>query len=304
MRTPCEVDEVMSGLLKDAMAYHGDLGLSPAAWQMRVAAIVTKCGKEMDDARAAMFASRLHTRDLYLATCCAEGLDSAWRRFDTLYHKYVQELARCLTRNALQAEDIGEGLLVDLFLPDTTGHSRIASYDGRSSLATWLHVIVMHRIANERVRKWNTLERPGDVPEIADRSALGNLDAAIRAARYGPAIEASLRKAIAALTARERQMLLWRYQRGLLLEDIGRMLSVHPSTVFRQLERAQERLREHVALNLARTYGFAEAAISECFVEALENGSARVSLLRMIGGESTGAGSDRRTDDRPVRQIA
>ena len=69
--------------------------------------------------------------------------------------------------------------------PDRSGHSRIASYDGRSSLATWLHVIVTHRVANERVRKWNTVERPGDMPDVADHAALGDLEAELRAHRYG-----------------------------------------------------------------------------------------------------------------------
>jgi hypothetical protein len=86
-----------------------------------------------------------------------------------------------------------------------------------------------------------------------------------------------------ALSPRERQMLIWRYQRGLLLEDIGAMLSVHPSTVFRQLGRLQERLRKHVVGTLTSTYGFAEGAIAECVDEALENGPTNVSLLRLIG---------------------
>jgi RNA polymerase sigma factor (sigma-70 family) len=288
MGRTCELGEVISGALPDAIAFHGDLGLSAGAWKARMISVLTKCGKDIADPGAAIFAERLHHRDLYLATCCAERIETAWRRFDALYQKYIQELARCLARNALQALDVGEGLLADLFLPDTTGQSRIGSYDGRSSLATWLHVVVTHRVSNERLRKWSSVERPGDVPEVADRTAIDDLEAGMRAARYGRAIEASLRKACDALSPHDRQMLIWRYQRGLLLEDIAGKLSVHPSTVFRQIERLQVRLRKHVISTLSSSYGFAEEAIAECLREALESGYASVSLLRLIRHPSQG----------------
>ena len=295
-----ELDRVLATTFADASAFHGSLGLAAAAWHARVTAILARCGKRPDDPSAASFAERLHTRDLYLATGCAERLDSAWQRFDALYHKYIQELVRCLARTALQASDVGEGLLVDLFLPDRSGHSRIASYDGRSSLATWLHVIVTHRMANERVRKWNTVERPGEMPDLIDNTMVGDVEADMRARRYRPAFNESLLKACRALSTRERQMLIWRYQRGLRLEEIARQLSVHPSTVCRQLERLHERLRKDVVATLIGTYGFAEAVIDECLRDVLDHRSGPVPLLRLIGDSLR---ADEGMDDGPARQL-
>jgi RNA polymerase sigma-70 factor len=268
--------------LKDAAAFHGDLGLAPATWKTRVIAVLQKCDKSPDDPSAGIFAKRLHTCDLYLATCCAERLETAWGRLYSLYQTYIVELVRCLARNALQATDVGESLLVDLFLPDRSGQSRIASYDGRSSLATWLHVIVTHRMVNERVRKWSTVERPGEMPDVADTSALRELEADIRAKRYGAAIDESLRMACERLSPKDCQMLVWRYQRGLLLEEIARLLSVHPSTVCRHLERLHEQLRKDVIAVLGRRFGFTESIIDECVHDLLENRFGSVSLLRMV----------------------
>lgn len=282
--TTRRLDDVIASAYRDAIAYHGDLGLPAAAWKHRIGTILRRCDKDPKDPGAAVFADRLHNCDLYLATCCAERFDSAWRRFEALYQKYIQELVRCLSRNALQALDVGEGLLVDLFLPDRSGQSRIASYDGRSSLATWLHVIVTHRVANERVRKWNTVERPGDMPEVADRALVGDLEASLRAERYGRAVHEAIRQACDGLSDREKQMLIWRYQRGLLLEEIARLLAIHPSTVCRQLDRVQRRLRNDVVTSLAQTYGIPEAAIAECLADVCENRSGSVSVLRLIGG--------------------
>jgi RNA polymerase sigma-70 factor len=277
------LNDVIGASLQDAIAFHGDFGLTPDAWAQRIEAILRRCHKDPTEPSAALFAERLHNRDLYLATCCAEALDSAWRRFEELYQRYIQDLVRCLARNALQAADVGEGLLVDLFLPDRSGQRRIASYDGRSSLATWLHVIVTHRVANERVRKWNTVERPGDMPEVADRRALGEIEADLRAERYGHAIDEALRRACASLDAPERQMLIWRYERGLLLDEIGHLLSVHPSTVCRRLDRLLTRLRGEVMTTLSGTYGMPEAAIHECLSDVRDNRTGSLSLLRLIG---------------------
>jgi RNA polymerase sigma-70 factor len=275
------LDDVIARTLDDAIAFHGDLGLSDGAWASRIVAILKKCKRSPADPGGALFAERLHNRDLYLATCCAERLDSGWRRFETLYQRYVEELVRYLSRSTLQALDVGEGLLFDLFLPDRSGHSRIASYDGRSSLATWLHVIVTHRMANERARKWTAVERPGNMPEVVDASSAGELEAEMRTARYSQAVDASLKTAVRRLNARDSRLLIWRYQRGLLLEEIGRLLSIHPSTVYRQLERLQGRLRNDVITSLA-TFGFREAAIQECLTDMLENRAGSVSVLGLI----------------------
>jgi RNA polymerase sigma-70 factor len=290
--TTPRLEEVILACYTDATGFHGDLGLPIGPWRLKVTEILRRCRKDPEDPAAAVFAERLHSRDLYLATCCAEPLDTAWRRFESLYQRFISELVRCNARNAPQALDVGEGLIVDLFLPDKSGRSRIASYDGRSTLATWLHVIVTHRVANERVRKWNRVERPGDIPEIADHTMIGELEAGLLAERYGPAIEDSLRKACQGLSTRESRMLLWRYQRGLLLEEIARLLSIHPSTVCRQLERLQERLRKDVIATLTSTYGLSDTAVDECLQDVLQNRAGSVSLLRLIGDKLPGDEGD------------
>lgn len=276
------LDDVMTTTHRDAADYHGDLGVSLITWQTRIADIVGKCLTDPGEGSSAAFVERLHTRDLYLATGCAERHETAWQRFETLYQRHIDDLVRCLAGNMLHAVDVGEGLLVDLFLPDTSGRSRIASYDGRSSLATWLHVIVSHRVTNERVRKWNAVERPGDIPEIADHTAPHDIETRLSVERYGPAIEDSLRRACLGLDRGEMLMLTWRYRRGLLLEDIARLLAVHPSTVCRRLERLQERLRRTVIDTLTGTYGYPEDAAGECLNDVLESGPRYVALLRVL----------------------
>jgi RNA polymerase sigma-70 factor len=297
MRIEPALDDVISSSLAEAVAFHGDLGLAAEKWRLRILTILRKWGKNPSDAVACRFVERLHRRDLYLATGCAEHLDPAWRRFDASYKRQIADLVRCAARNPLQASEVGDGLIVDLFLPDRSGHSRIGSYDGRSSLATWLHVVVTHRLANERMRKWNSLERPGDIPEQADSTSVREVEASLRAKRYEAAVDEALRKACEALTPRDREILLLRYEHGLLLVDIGRLLSVHPSTVCRQIERLLTHVRTTVISILSTRYGLSASAIDECLHDVSENRSCSVSLLRLISNsiaDPAGANERRR----------
>jgi len=52
------------------------------------------------------------------------------------------------------------------------------------------------------------------------------------------------------LTARQQQMLELYFDQGLTMAKIARELNVHRSTVSRTLQRARERLREHLQYSL------------------------------------------------------
>ncbi|PYT05398.1 MAG: hypothetical protein DMF60_12105, partial [Acidobacteria bacterium] len=155
-----------------------------------------------------------------------------------------------------------------------------ASYHGRSSLATWLRVIVCHRAINERERKDNSLERIESMPAVAVTQGVRNIEAVLRGLRYEEMIEDSLRKSCNSLTDRERLLLLLRYDEELQVSQIARLLGVCPSTVTRQLERVQGKLRESVVSTLAAKHNLQQAAIEECLTDLLDNPSH--SILAMI----------------------
>ena len=71
--TGSQLDRVIGGSFADALAFHGDLGLTSGAWAVRIKSILQKCGPQPSDPAAAVFAERLHSRDLYLATAARSG---------------------------------------------------------------------------------------------------------------------------------------------------------------------------------------------------------------------------------------
>lgn len=270
-----------SGLLSDAIAEayrtgyssHGRLDLPLQDFEKRLSQVVNKhLGPEASAALSIDFIKTLHTTDLYLGFACARGSEAAWERLTVMYGAYIRTLAAFVTLGSNTASEVADNVLVDLFLPGPLGQSRIASYEGRSSLATWLRVVVSHHAANERQRFRNNMGSM-NIPDIADESAPSRMDASLRASRYGRIIGDSLRYSCKCLTNRERLILLLRYEEELNLGQIARLLGVHQSTITRQLERACKRLREEVIGVLTKQYKLDPAAINECREDILENPS-------------------------------
>lgn len=298
MLTSSELEESIAALYSEGYERYGDLGLEPHTFSDRVGAIVRKhLGPAPDTNDAVTFVRGLHGRDLYLATACAQhgpGLETSksassaheasipWKTFETTYKGHIHSLARFFHRAGVVADDLADNVLADLFLPDRSGVSRIASYDGRSSLATWLRVIVCNRAINARRSNNYSSQNTEIGPEMPDQPALDNIELAVRAARYGPALQDSLAAACRGLTPRERLVLLWRYEHGLQLGQIARLLGIHQSNVTRQLERTQNKLRDEVITILSERHGLSRSAIQECLQDVVDNPGHNISLLGFI----------------------
>ena len=196
-----------------------------------------------------------------------------------LYQKYLKDIALPVSPSRDAAHELADSVLVEMFLPDRSGHSRIASYHGRSSLATWLRVIVCHRAINERQRKDNSLEHIESMPSVAVTTGVPNIEAVLRGLRYEEMIEDSLRKSCNCLSDRERLLLLLRYDEELQVSQIARLLGVCPSTITRQLERVHGKLRENVVSALAANHNLQQAAIEECLTDLLDNPSHSILAL-------------------------
>src|SRR5947199_1687191 len=95
--------------------------------------------------------SRLHHEDLFLALACSRGDRIAWEYFADDYLPLVQRFALQVCRNSTEGEDLAQELVVNL-LPAPGREAKLASYNGRGSLAGWLRVAVAHA-AIDRFRR-------------------------------------------------------------------------------------------------------------------------------------------------------
>jgi RNA polymerase sigma-70 factor len=278
-----DFDALINDRYRLAVETHSDLSVNLADFENHLLRISHRyLGTAIPEQARVEFLKSLHTNDLLLSLSCALGGDAGWKRFYAVYRKYLCDVSRHLLGRSPDSEELGETIWVDLFLPDKTGQSRIASYDGRSSLATWLRVVVSNRVINERQRRSLSTGNIDAIPEPADPGALHNVEARVRRLRYQTMILEAFRRALASLSDRETLMVLMRYDQGLQLGEIARLFAVHQSTITRQLDRVVDRLRADVMSLLASQYGFNHAQIEECLSVACDTFATSVSILTFL----------------------
>lgn len=256
----------------DGYASHGDIDLQPERFENQLWVVIERrLGSNAPAATTLSFFSTLHTTDLYLTVACSQSSDRAWARFVTAYQRYIDKVARFVSPTSDAARELASDVMADLFMPDSSGHSRIASFDGQQSLATWLRVLMSHRATNLRMLKWNTCERIERLSDVADVAAITRMEAALSAGKYEAILEDCFKLASESLTDRERLILLLHYDDRLRVCEIARALDVHPTGITRQLQNTHLKLQKKIISVLTLKYHLGPAAIKECVADLLEN---------------------------------
>jgi RNA polymerase sigma-70 factor (ECF subfamily) len=185
--------------------------------------------------------------ELALARRCAAGDRAAWDALHRDYAAVVRQavlaaLLRC--RGAAQPADV-DNLVQKVFLRLLEeGARRLASFEGRSRLATWLSVVAARVTLNSLV---------GDAEWRADREApLGDWAEALgdeteTAGGVRRALQEEQRRAVGltlrVLAPRDQLLLRLIYQDGLPYAETARLLGVSPHSIAPLLQRARARFR-------------------------------------------------------------
>jgi RNA polymerase sigma-70 factor len=281
MQSPANFPKIIAESYCTAQAHYGDIDITLDSFGSYVRGIAcTLASDPTNESALEEYTTRLYLRDLYLACGCVHDSEKAWKAFDARYRRFIFDLVRLSFRRGTDCEEVADSVLVSMYFHDRSGRKRIASYNGRSSLATWLRVIVINRAINDRHEMTVTTDE--DVADVQDRAAVANLEWALLADRYAKILRTSLVRALHKITAEERLLLLWRYEQNLQLGEIAQLMGIHQSNVTRQLLRLQARIRESVVEILSSQYRLSTLAIHECLADAVANPQSSVSLLNLI----------------------
>lgn len=230
-----DVERALEKLVADAHAAWPKLEADDGAFVEHVAGRVTA---ETDLAA-------LQAQDLYLAFCCALGDPSALEAFDQ------QVLARVKAGlKEEKADEVLQRVRFKLFVRGGETPPGIWSYSGKGPLLNWVRAAAVR--ASQDLAKRGGQEIATDDDALADTPALANdPDLMLLKGRFAPEFKAAFQEALAALSARDQNLLKLQILDGLSPEEIGRVYQAHRATVWRWLTACRQELQQKTRALLA-----------------------------------------------------
>jgi RNA polymerase sigma-70 factor len=299
---------------------HPNFGVAPADFTAAVTGAVEKYvvgfGKadgEQSPRELRKFIDELQHLDLFLATACARGNESAWWEFDRRYRSLIERLTRHLLSTRADADEVIDHVYAELFgtrVVDGVRQSKFRTYTGRGTLQGWLRAVVSHAVIDFYRRRQDEvsldkLEETGEdwvvrhsrhsQPHRSEESMVAHL----ARERYRAVTVAALDQALATLDDHEKLLLLYYHVEGLKLREIARIVEqpmspirrwfqrrtrggkpgrVHESTVMRWLEKAYQKVSERFHTELGTEHGLKPAEIEICLSIATEDFGEGVNL--------------------------
>jgi RNA polymerase sigma-70 factor len=232
------------------------------------------------------FLESLHIGDLALAVGCFIGDADAWRHLLATYRAPIDAFAHAMLGNSARAGEIADSLWADLYglrASDGERRSPLEHYGGRSSLLSWLRVVVTRLEAD----RWRATRQMEPLDEQRDGNSSTNGEVADSPdpdrAKLIAALEHSLREALNALSPGDRLRLSYYYVQNLTLAETAALTREHESSTSRNLARARAQIRDRVTRILRREYGFSDDQISQCFEYATGDWSFDLGRMLALG---------------------
>jgi RNA polymerase sigma-70 factor (ECF subfamily) len=164
-------------------------------------------------------------------------------------------------------EDVRGDLAQDLLVGTTDRPPRLLEYAGRGDLWSWVRVSAVRAALKRRDRAGREIALTHSVLDaLARQPGPGTplpSDPELRAVRqqFRPRFEAAFTEALAALPARERNVLLQHHLDGLTTDQLGALYRVHRVTISRWLIGARGRLLQQTRERLIGAFALTP---SEC----------------------------------------
>ena len=181
-----------------------------------------------------------HAEDLVLAQGCARGEADAIAAFDRAYVGVIERAVAAAGATPAETAELVQIVRVRLLVKKPNApQPAIASFSGRSSLASWIKVIATREAARllEKERREPHAEEEqlarevgaGDSPELAHLKQ-----------KYREEFRVAFAEAVAALPARDRLLLRQSVLDGLGIDALAAQHGVHRATAARWVTAARE----------------------------------------------------------------
>lgn len=181
------------------------------------------------------------TRELYLACACAAGDAAAIALCEKMFFDQVFAAIARLRKSGHDADDVAQLVRQRAFLAEPGQRPKIAEYSGQGSLGAWLRVVATRVALNHGRNLDDQPHAPEDELEALAAPAT-DAELALVKSRYRAAFRDALVEGLAALSARDRNLLRHHYCDGLTLIEVGAIHRVHRVTAARWIDEARAKL--------------------------------------------------------------
>ncbi len=192
----------------------------------------------------------LHCEELYLALGALQEDRIALAGMERTVLVPAERAVQRVDSSPAFVDEVMQLTRVRLLVGDTRHGPRLEDYAGSGSLRRWTEAVAIGVAVSLKRRR----DRTTPLDDAVLESGLGTADPdlALLKERYLPAFRAAFAEALAALSARDRNLLRLSLAQGLGLEALGTLHRVHASTVSRWLAHARSDLLEGTRKGLAR----------------------------------------------------
>lgn len=196
----------------------------------------------------------LAAADLALVTACLRKHPVALRALSDLLREETQRIARRNQLAWLDAAELESKLAEHLLVAAEGEEPALAQYQGRGPLRAWLQVCAMRLAVRQAAKAKREITLDDEVLGIAE-AALPSLELQKVKQQYRGELASAFRASLAALSARERNVLRQHYLDGLSLDRIAALYRVHRITIFRWIDAARQSILAGTRDRLAEQAG-------------------------------------------------
>jgi RNA polymerase sigma-70 factor (ECF subfamily) len=218
-----------------------------------------------------------HARDFLIAY--AAGLSKP--RALALCEEHLQRARRgvlALTQDEDVTDEVLQALRARLFSTNE-GEPRIRRYHGHGSLDGWIRTAAL-RLTVDFLRKGSSEESNTAKLELGLSE---DVELSLLKRQYREAFREAFQGAVSALSDRERALLRFQLE-GLHFEEIGRVMKLSKSSVYRHLEAARKTLLESTHARLRAALPLTPSEVDDVFM--LVQSQLDVSLRRVLGAQA------------------
>jgi RNA polymerase sigma-70 factor (ECF subfamily) len=195
-----------------------------------------------------------HAADLFLACACSHGDPRAIDHFSREFMKAVPAIVGGIVVRPELVDDLVQSLREMLLVKrDASSPPRIATYRGTGSLAGWVRISATRAAVRAKRRAGARAEQT--LADDAELAPAPGLETQYLVQRYGPAFEAALIEAIAALPTAQRDILRSYYVEGLTIDELAARDGIHRATAARRVESARRQIFADVKKRAAERAG-------------------------------------------------